>query len=159
MYNRDVVLPTDNLLKSRRKYHGEAMHKIALEQQHKSFMQVHRYLKKAKRRQAKYADKNGKNIEFAVGDPVYLKNHIRKSKLDRRWNPYWRIIKKTSPITFVIRNQLDGKTTKTHAEHLRILRTGIFPLIQKANPKEGQPMLYLLTNLIQMIVVLMIQYL
>ena len=48
-----------------------------------------------------------------------MKNHIRKSKLDRRWNPYWRIIKKTSPVTFVIRNQLDGKTTKTHAEHLR----------------------------------------
>ena len=119
LYNRDVVLPIDNLLKPRRKYHGEAMHKIALEQQHKSFMQVHRYLKKAKRRQAKYADKNCKDIEFAVGDPVYLKNHIRKSKLDRRWNPYWRIITKTSPVTFVIRNQLDGKTTKTHAEHLR----------------------------------------
>ena len=50
---------------------------------------------------------------------MYLKNHIRKSKLDRRWNPYWRIIKKTSPETFLIRNQLDCKTTKTHAEHLR----------------------------------------
>ena len=119
LYNRDVVLPIDNLLKPRRKYQGEAMHKIALEQQHKSFMQVHNYLKKAKRRQAKYADKNSKDIPFEVGDPVYLKNHIRKSKLDRRWNPYWRIIKKTSPVTFLIRNQLDGKTTKTHAEHLR----------------------------------------
>ena len=119
LYNRDVVLPIDNLLKPRRKYQGKAMHKIALEQQHKSFMQVHNYLKKAKRRQSKYADKNSKDISFEVGDPVYLKNHLRKSKLDRRWNPYWRIIKKTSPVTFLIRNQLDGKTTKIHAEHLR----------------------------------------
>ena len=47
LYNRDVVLPIDNLLKPRRKYHGEAMHKIALEQQHKSFMLVHKHLKQA----------------------------------------------------------------------------------------------------------------
>ena len=119
LYNRDVVLPIDNLLKPRRKYHGEAMHKIALEQQHKSFMLVHKHLKQAKRRQAKYADKNSKDVQFEVGDAVYLKNHTRKNKLERRWVPYWRIVQKTSPVNFVIRNQLDGTITKTHAEHLR----------------------------------------
>ena len=40
LYNRDVVLPVDNLLKPRRKYQGEDIHKIALEQQHKAFMCV-----------------------------------------------------------------------------------------------------------------------
>ena len=36
LYNSDVVLTLDNLLQPRRKYHGEEMHQIALEQQHKT---------------------------------------------------------------------------------------------------------------------------
>ena len=35
---------------------GEEPHKLGLEQQHKSFVLVHRHLKRAKKRQAKYAD-------------------------------------------------------------------------------------------------------
>jgi len=35
LYNRDVVLPLDTILKLRRRYHGEELHKIALQQQHK----------------------------------------------------------------------------------------------------------------------------
>ena len=38
LYNRDVVLPVDNLLKPRRKYVGEEMHLIALQEQHKSLV-------------------------------------------------------------------------------------------------------------------------
>ena len=53
LYNRDVVLPLDNLLKPRRKYQGEETHQIALEQQHKTLMSVYRHMKRAKRRQAK----------------------------------------------------------------------------------------------------------
>ncbi len=30
------------------------------------------------------------------------------------------MIDQTSPVTYIIRNQLDGSTTKSHAEHLRI---------------------------------------
>ena len=52
-YNRDVVLPIDNLLKPRRKYTGDDLHKIALQQQHKSFHLVHKRLKKEKKRQVK----------------------------------------------------------------------------------------------------------
>ena len=33
---------------------------------------VHQHLKKAKRRQARYADKNGQYTEFQVGYPVYF---------------------------------------------------------------------------------------
>ena len=84
LYNRKVVHPIDKLLKPRRKYHGEVLHKIALEQQHKSFMLVYKHLKKAKRRQAKYAYQNSKDVEFEVGDLVYVKNHARKNKLERR---------------------------------------------------------------------------
>ncbi|CAG2254460.1 Retrovirus-related Pol polyprotein from transposon 17.6,Transposon Ty3-I Gag-Pol polyprotein,Transposon Ty3-G Gag-Pol polyprotein,Retrovirus-related Pol polyprotein from transposon 297 [Mytilus edulis] len=94
LYNRDPVLPIDNLLKPRRKYVGEDPHKILLEQQHKSFILVHRNLKKSKEKQKQNADKNRQEINLEIGDPVYFKNHLRKSKLDTKWKPYYRIIEK-----------------------------------------------------------------
>ena len=48
-HNRDPVLPIDNILKPRRKYAGESPHKIILEQQHRSFVTVHRNMRKAKK--------------------------------------------------------------------------------------------------------------
>merc|ERR1712121_120800 len=35
LYNRDVVLPLDNILKPRRKYYGQAHHEIAAQEQHR----------------------------------------------------------------------------------------------------------------------------
>ena len=119
LYNRDVVLPLDTILKPRKRYVGEDMHKIALQQQHKSFTLVHRHMKEAKRKQKEYADRNSKEENFQIGDPVYLKNHRRTSKLDIKWKGYYRITDQTGPLTFVCRNQLDGTTTKTHARHMR----------------------------------------
>ena len=119
LYNRDVVLPLDTILKPRKRYVGEDMHKIALQQQHKSFTLVHRHMKEAKRKQKEYADRNSKEENFQIGDPVYLKNHRRTSKLDIKWKKYYRITDQTGPLTFVCRNQLDGTTTKTHARHIR----------------------------------------
>ena len=52
LYNRDVVLPIDNILKPRRKYVGEDYHQIALQEQHKAFVTVRSNLRKAKKRQA-----------------------------------------------------------------------------------------------------------
>ena len=36
--------------------------------------------------------------------------------------PFYRIIDQITPVTFVIKNQLDGKTTTSHAEHLRLAK-------------------------------------
>ena len=99
-----------------------------------SFKLVHRYLKKAKRRQGKYADKNSQPVEITVGDPVYYKNHARKSKLQGHWRPYFRVIKQTTPVTFIIKNQLDGTTTKAHAEHLRLAKIDDWDLTVIKNP-------------------------
>ena len=120
LYNRDVVLPIDNIMKPRRKYLGEDYHQIALQEQHRAFVSVRNHLKKAKKRQAKYADKGTKEIEFQVGDPVFYKNNQRKGKLDLKWKPYYRIIEKKGPVSYVIKNQLDGTTSKVHAEMLRL---------------------------------------
>ena len=49
LYNKDVVLPIDNILQPRRKYVGEEYHQIALQEQHKSFVTVRNYLRKAKK--------------------------------------------------------------------------------------------------------------
>lgn len=131
LYNRDVVLPLDTILKPRRKYHGEDPHKIALEQQHKAFTLVHKYLTRSKKRQAKYANRHTKNVEYNVGDPVYYKN-FSQGKLLNRWYPYYRIIKKTSPVNFVIKNQLDGSTENVHAENIRLAHIDVWPI-----PKSG----------------------
>ena len=122
LYNRDVVLPLDNLMKPRRKYLGEEQHKIALEKQHHTFRLVHRHMKHAKQRQLKYANKNAKLVEIEVGDAVYHKNHQKSNKLQSNWRPYYRVVEKRTPLTFIIRNQLDGKVTKAHLEHLRLAK-------------------------------------
>ena len=46
LYNHDPLLPTDNVLKPRRRYIGEEPHKIGLER-HKPFVMVNQLLKKA----------------------------------------------------------------------------------------------------------------
>ena len=120
LYNIDVVLPVDNLLKPRRKCHGEEEHKITLQEQHKAFLTVRNNLRKAKRRQARYADRNTKSVDLKVGDPVYYKNNRRKGKLDLKWKPFYRILEKRGPVTYIIKNQLDGSTSKVHAEMLRL---------------------------------------
>ena len=92
VYNRDPVLRLDNILKPCRCYLGEEPHKIGLQQQHKSFILVHNYLKKAKKMQARYADKNAMYVEFQVDDLVYVKKRQRSSKLEGKWLPYYRIL-------------------------------------------------------------------
>ena len=87
LYNHDPVLPIENILKLWRRYVGEEPHKIGLEQQHSSFVIVHQHLKKAKRRQARYADNNSQCTEFQAGDPVYLKKQQHNGKLQGRLYP------------------------------------------------------------------------
>ena len=53
---------------------------------------------------------------------MYYKHHQRRNKLEGKWQPYYRLVEKTSPVTYVIRNQLDGVAVKVHAEHLRLAK-------------------------------------
>ena len=98
---------------------GEELHQVTLENQHKMFRLVHRNVKRAKKRQFQYANKNAKEVDLQVGDPVFYKINQRKSKLQAKWKAYYRIVEKKTPTTFIIRDQLTGTTTKAHAEHLR----------------------------------------
>lgn len=144
LYNRDVVLPVDNILKPRRKYLGEEFQQIALQEQHKSFVTVRNHLKKAKRRQAKYADRGTKAVEFQVGDPVYYKNNQRKGKLDLKWKPYYRVIEKRGPVSYIIKNQLDGSTCKVHAEMLRLANVDDWQMSKDAESRRLREAVYVI---------------
>ena len=96
-------------------------------------------MKRAKKRQAKYADRGSKPVDFQVGDPVYYKRRQRRNKLEGKWQTYYRVVEKTSLVTSVIRNQLDGVAVKVHAEHLRLAKVENWkfqPMIQR-NLIEG----------------------
>ena len=117
LYNRDVVLPLDKILKPRRTYAGEDA-QIALEQHHKSFVLVHKHLKRARKRQKKYADKKAKDEHYEVGDPVYY-SVPKKSKLSLGWKPYYRITEKSSPVNLRIKHKLDGSVIPCHVDNIR----------------------------------------
>ena len=81
---------------------------------------MHRRRKQAHRRQAKYADRKRKHINFEVGQPVYIKKHKRESKLDSKWQPYYRIMKRTGDKTWELRDQLTGKIIKSSTDNMRL---------------------------------------
>nr|XP_034334394.1 uncharacterized protein LOC117691789 [Crassostrea gigas] len=87
-------------------------------------------MKEAKKKQKAQADKRSKDENFQVGDPVYLKNNRRQNKLDKKWLPYYRIIEQKGPVSFVVRDQLTGLTTKCHARQLRLADILHWPLSQ-----------------------------
>lgn len=142
LFNREVVIPIDTILKPRRKYQGQEPHKIALQNQHKAFLLVHQNRKKAKDKRNTYANRKAKDIKFQIGDPVYYKNHARKNKLHIKWQPYYRILEQTSPVTFIIKNQLDGSTTKVHAEHLRPANLNEWQIPTDKSGKQLRPAHY-----------------
>jgi hypothetical protein len=61
-------------------------------------------MKLSKEKQKEQADKKSEDVQLQVGDSVYLKNNRRKNKLDKKWLPYYRIIKQTGPVSFVVKD-------------------------------------------------------
>ena len=120
LFGRDVIFPLDTVLQPRRKYQGEDPIHSILQLQHQAFTHVHRNLQKARKRQKRYADKNAQRVEFKVGSPVYYKNFRRTAKFAPKFLPYYRIIEQKGPVTFIIKSQLDGTTTKATADQLRL---------------------------------------
>ena len=73
---------------------------------------VNKYIKRAKKKQAKYANTNRKEVKLEVGDAFYHRNHHKHSKLNYNWKPFDRIIVKATLVSFKIRNELDATITK-----------------------------------------------
>ena len=120
LYNRLPVLPLDNLLLPRRKYHGDEYHKQAIENYHKTFLQTVKYIRKSKIPSKK--DSKRKEISFNIGDHIYYRNHRKSNKLENNWITHFIIVDKTGPVNYIIRNQLTGRLTRAHVNSLRPAR-------------------------------------
>lgn len=55
-----------------------------------------------------------------VGDPVYYKMPLSEGKLDQRWEPYYRILERTGPVSFVIWDQMAGRTKRANSNDLKL---------------------------------------
>ena len=135
LYGRDVLLPLDYILKPRLKYQEEDMRQIALQEQNKAFMLVHCPLRKQQRKQAKYGNKKRKDVTYNIGDPVFYKKHVR-IKIEGRWRLYYRIIEQKSPVTYVLKNQLDNRTVEAHANDIKFAKVDTWHI---PKPDVGQP--------------------
>ena len=119
MTGRDPLLPLDTLLKPRTRYMGEEGHEHILERHHKAMIMVHNNHRKAQERAKRYHDRKARDSDLQVGDPVYIFNNNRSSKLDPRWKPYYRVVQRVTPVNFVVRNVVTGALRKVHVVHLR----------------------------------------
>ena len=122
LYNRDVILPLDNILKPRRRYYGNDHHEVAAQEQHRAFTLVKNNVEGARKRQLDRINKKTEDIEFQPGDLVFYKNHCRIGKLDKRWKPGYVVVEKTGPVSYKINDQLTSSVVKAHASQLREAR-------------------------------------
>ncbi|CAG2214089.1 unnamed protein product [Mytilus edulis] len=66
-----------------------------------------------------YDMKIEQSLDIELSEIINKKKH-RKSKLDTKWKPYYRIIEKLLPLPLSLKNQLDGSVAKkVHLEHLK----------------------------------------
>ena len=96
------------------------MHQTAVENQLKTFLTVYKHIKQAKRRQAKYADRQSHDKDFKVGDAIFYKNYNKATKLQSNWRPFFRLIEKKGPVSFIIKDQLSGRTIKAHVDQIHL---------------------------------------
>lgn len=118
-FDRDVVLPTDNLLKPQKKYMGEDFHRIMIEKQHSIFVKARNGILRTKKKRNERVSKNRSEMKFEVGDPVFHKEPVRQGNLDQRQRPYYRIIEQTGAVTIKIWDQLRNKKKNMHANDIK----------------------------------------
>ena len=122
LYGRDPVLPVDTLLAPKYRYQGDEYVPTTLENLHGAHHMVRHNLARSHERNQIYYDKKAKPVNLKVGDMVYFSDPSeanQSSKLSSHWQPFYRVIKALSDVTFVIKNQLSGGTKVVNAHNLR----------------------------------------
>ena len=120
LYKSDPVMPLDTILQSRERYYGDQPHKLSLERMHVAYRVTRRNIEQAQNKRIEKANEGSTLIQFKVGDPVFLLNKERTNKHSSRFIPYFRIVKQTGPVSFIIRCQLSGKLKHVHMQHLKL---------------------------------------
>ena len=134
LYSREAVLPVDNILQPRNIYYGNQFHEMAIEAQHKAFVRMRRNVRKKKLERMEKSKERTRDIQYQVGDQVYLKNDHRKNKLDQRWKPFYTVIERTGPVSYRVRDQLTGQVSKAHAERLREAKINQWNIPERDRP-------------------------
>jgi len=117
VHGRDPVLPLDTLLRPRPKYVGEEYLPCMLERIHQAFTEAQQNSAEARLQNKNTYNKRAKDLQFKIGDAVYYRLPPN-NKLDTKWQAHARIIQQTSPVSFIIKELLTGKTRRVHASDL-----------------------------------------
>ena len=124
VYGRDPVLPMDTLLRPKLKYMGDEYVPCMLQRLHLAYMEARNNMAEARARNKRIYDKKAETADFKPGDTVYYLDKTvpqgRSAKLHLAWTPHYCVLEQKSPVTFVIKNQLNGKTKLVHAENLQL---------------------------------------
>ena len=122
LYKQDPIMPLDTLLKPRTKYLGDEEHKLNLQRLHIAYTVTRDNIKRSQDKRLERENKTAKLTEFNVGDPVYLFNSGAPSKHSPRWLPYYRVVKQTGKVSYLVRDQISGKLKRVHAQHIKIAK-------------------------------------
>ena len=122
VFHRDPILPIDTIMAPRDRYYGDDYLPTALEVMHRSYYLVRKRLQRQTQKSIEYFSQRNKiqEAKFEVGDPVFLKNHQRTSKLDPLWLPFYRVLSQNAKYSYSIQHQTTGKVRRAHASHLRL---------------------------------------
>ena len=63
--------------------------------------------------------------------------YLRQGKLDKRWDPYYRVIDQTGSVTFIIWDQISGKVKRARVNDLKLvgLKKWEIPKIKETNKR------------------------
>ena len=123
VYGRDPVLPLDTLLTPKYKvYNNENYVPTMLERMHKVFKEVQQNTFDSRQNNRIRLNKRAKLQDFNVGDTVFYLDKSSKpnecAKFALKWKPFYRVIEKTGPVNYRIKDQLSGKERVVHAQYL-----------------------------------------
>ena len=123
VYGRDPVLPFDLLLRPKLMYHGDNYLPLALGRLHKAYKEVQRNMCDSRESNKLRLGKKASLHNFEIGDAVFYLDRAPKSgecaKWSLKWRPFYRIIERTGPVNYRIKNQLTGNERLVHSEYLR----------------------------------------
>ena len=122
LFHREPILPIDTIMRPRDRYQGDDYLPAALEIMHRAYYLVRKRLKAQSLKSKLYYDLRNKvkPVKFEIGDPVFIKNYQRQDKLDALWLPHFRILTKTGEYSYIIQNQVTGKSRRIHAVDMRL---------------------------------------
>ena len=57
--------------------------------------------------------------------------------MGQKWKPYYRITEKTGPVSFIIKNQLDGTTSRVYAGDLMLANVDDWEISKDKNSRKS----------------------